>query len=147
MEQTKYLSMQQLNKFAGSWNTEGLIPSSNGNPEIKITGTDNYEWIMDGCFLLHTADVMIGKENSKTHEIIGYDSLNNHYTMQHYNNKGNSGFMTAMVNNGLWNFNGDGLRFKGGFNEKGDIFSGVWEQLTDDKTWSHLMDIKLSKKH
>jgi hypothetical protein len=25
-----------------------------------------------------------------------------HYTMQHYNNKGNSGSMTAKVNDGLW---------------------------------------------
>ncbi len=134
-----------LSRFIGSWDTEGLIPSSNGSSEIKIIGTDNYEWITDGFFLLHTADVTIGDDNSKTHEIIGYDSLNNHYTMQHYNNKGNSGFMTATVNDGLWTFNGDSLCFKGGFNEQGDVFSGIWEQLTDDKTWSHLMEIKLSK--
>jgi hypothetical protein len=53
--------------------------------------------------------------------------------------------MTATVNDGLWTFSGDSLRFKGGFNEHGDVFSGVWEQLTDGKTWSHLMNIKLSK--
>jgi len=142
---TNEQAYNQLSKFNGSWNTEGLMPSSNGSPEIKIIGTDNYEWIADGFFLLHTADVIIGNDNSKTHEIIGYDSLNNHYTMQHYNNKGNSGFMTATVNDGLWTFSGDSLRFKGGFNEHGDVFSGVWEQFTNGKTWSHLMNIKLSK--
>lgn len=142
---TNEQAYNQLSKFIGIWNTEGLIPSSNGIPEIKIIGTDNYEWIVDGFFLLHTADVIIGDDNSKTHEIIGYDSLNNHYTMHHYNNKGNSGFMTATVNDSLWTFSGDSLRFKGGFNEHGDVFSGIWEQLTDGKTWSHLMNIKLSK--
>lgn len=135
----------QLDKFIGNWNTEGLIPSSDGRPEIIITGTDRYDWIVDGFFLLHTADVTIGSNNSKTHEIIGYDGINNRYTMQHYNNMGNSGSMIATVNDGLWAFTGNSLRFKGGFNVAGDIFSGEWEQLTDGKTWSHLMDIKLSK--
>lgn len=136
----------QLNKFVGIWNTEALIPSSKHNPEIKINGTDTYEWITDGFFLLHSADVMIGTDNSKTHEIIGYDRSNNHYTMQHYNNKGDSGLMTATLDDGLWTFSGDNLRFKGRFNEHEDVFFGTWEQLTEDKTWVHLMDIKLSKK-
>ncbi|WP_316838394.1 DUF1579 family protein [Pedobacter gandavensis] len=137
----------QLNKFVGTWNTAALIPSSDNNPEVKIKGTDRYEWITDGFFLLHTADVMIGTDNSKTHEIIGYDKLNHHYTMQYYNNKGNSGLMIAKLDDGLWTFSGDDLRFKGGFNENEDVFSGVWEQFTANKIWTHLMDIKLSKKH
>lgn len=136
----------QLNKFIGNWNTEGIMPSSNNQPEIEIIGIDTYEWIVDGCFMLHKADVRIGNENSKTHEIIGYDHVNNRYTMQHYNNRGDSGFMTATVNDNIWTFTGEGLRFKGGFNEHEDVFSGVWEQFTDSKTYTHLMDIKLSKK-
>lgn len=47
----------ELNKFVGIWNTDALIPSTDHNPEIKIQGTDRYEWILDGVFLLHTADV------------------------------------------------------------------------------------------
>ncbi|MBB2148659.1 DUF1579 family protein [Pedobacter gandavensis] len=128
-------AFNQLSKFIGSWDTEGTIPSSSQAPEIKIIGTDTYEWIVDGFFVLHQADVTIGKDTSKTHEIIGYDSLNQHYTMQHYDNQGNSGLMTATVHHNSWTFTGDSLRFKGGFNEIGDVFSGVWEQLRDDKTW------------
>ncbi|MCX2451683.1 DUF1579 family protein [Pedobacter sp. PLR] len=137
--------LHQLNKFIGHWNTEGVISSSNNNAEVKITGFDSYEWIVDGFFLLHKADVVIGSDNSKTHEIIGYDHFKHHYTMQHYDNKGDSGFMTATVNDGIWTFSSDRLRFKGGFNEKEDVFSGAWEQLTPSKIWTHLMDIKLSK--
>lgn len=136
----------QLDKFIGNWNTEGIIQFSNGRPETIITGRDRYEWITDGYFLLHTADVMIGSDNSKTHEIIGYDSLNDQYTMQYYNNMGNSGSMIARVDDGLWTFTGNGLRFNGGFNGQDDVFSGVWEQLTENKIWLHFMDIKLSKK-
>ncbi len=66
--------------------------------------------------------------------------------MQHYNNKGNSRSMTAKVNDGLWTFTGKNLRFKGGFNGDGGVFSGVWEQLTDRKTWSHLIDQTLQNK-
>lgn len=136
----------QLSKFIGNWHTEGIIPASKNAQEIKIIGTDTYEWIVDGCFLLHKADVSIGNDHSKTHEVIGYNPLNHQYTMQHYDNQENSGFMTATVHGNNWTFNGDNLQFKGGFNEDGDVFSGIWEQLTDTKTWVHLMDIKLSKK-
>lgn len=144
MEKNKE-AYRQLDKFIGYWNTEGLIPSSNNRSAIIIKGTDSYEWIVDGFFLVHHADVKIGNDHSKTHEIIGFDPFNNHYTMQYYNNKGNWGFMTATVNNGIWTFTGDNLRFTGGFNETEDIFSGVWDQLTADKNWTHLMNIKLSK--
>ena len=137
----------RLNKFVGTWNTEAVISPSENNLEIKIQGTDSYEWIMDGFFLLHTADVIIGTENSKTHEVIGYDKSNDNYKMQYFNNKGDSGLMIATYDNGLWTFNGDNLRFKGGFNEKENVFSGIWEQCIESKFWTHLMDIELSKKH
>lgn len=140
------VAYNQLSKFVGKWHTEGLIPGTHNTPVISIKGTDTYMWIVDGYFLLHTADVTIGDDNSQTHEIIGYDYLNNHYTMQHYNNKGNSGLMTATVKDNIWTFVGDDLRFTGGFNEEEDEFTGIWEHHSMTSGWSHLMNIKLSKK-
>lgn len=142
MERNKE-AYQLLEKFVGSWHTEGLISSLNGSPEITIKGTDTYEWILDGYFLLHRADVIIGVDKNQTHEIIGYDDINNHYTMQYYNSMGNSGAMIATVNGNSWTFTGDKLRFRGGFNEHEDVFSGVWEQFNDLENWVHFMDIKL----
>lgn len=148
MEKSRALenAHHQLNKFIGNWHTEGIILSSNNEPEIKITGTDTYEWIVDGFFLLHKADVAMGNERSKTYEIIGYDDIKQHYTMQHYDNTGSSGLMTARVNDGIWIFSGDTLRFTGGFNQQENIFAGIWEQMTESNTWAHFMNIELIKR-
>jgi hypothetical protein len=94
---------------------------------------------------LHKVDVFVGDDKNNTFEIIGFDKKLNAYTMQHYDNKGNSGFMTAIYQNGLWTFLGETLRFSGGFKNDEKEFSGVWEQTSDGKNWKHFMDIKLTR--
>ncbi len=140
----KGVEYEQLNKFVGKWKTAGSIPASGTTPEIKISGTDSYEWLPGGFFLLHKADVLVGDEKNETFEIIGFDKQENLYTMQHYDNKGESGFMTAHCNDGVWTFLGKTLRFTGRFKEQDKEFSGVWEQSSDAKNWTHFMDIKLT---
>lgn len=141
----KRFEYEQLNKFVGEWKTVGEIPASNTTPEIKISGTDTYEWLPGGFFLLHRVDVLVGDDKNKTFEIIGFDKQKNLYTMQHYDNKGGSGFMTAYCNDGVWRFLGENLRFTGGFKEHDREFSGVWEQSSDGENWTHFMDIKLTR--
>jgi len=141
----KGIEYEYLNKFAGRWNTEGKIPSSETSPEINISGTDTYEWILGGFFLLHKADVIIGNEKSETFEVIGFDKESGKYNMQHFNNQGNSGFMSAYCENGTWIFQGETLRFRGGFKKDNKEFSGIWEISNDHKNWTHFMDIKLTK--
>jgi len=134
-----------LNKFAGHWKTEGTILQTETSPEIKVWGTDTYEWLPGEYFLLHKVDVFVGDDKNNTFEIIGFDKMVNAYTMQHYDNKGNSGFMTATYQNGLWTFLGETLRFSGGFKNNENEFSGIWEQTSDGKNWKHFMDIKLTR--
>jgi hypothetical protein len=136
----------ELGRFVGRWNTEGKILATDSTPEVKIVGTDNYEWLPGGYFLLHKADVLIGDDKSETFEVIGFDQSSGKYTMQHYDNKGDSGLMTATYEKGVWIFLGETLRFTGGFKKEDKEFSGIWEQLTDGKNWTHFMDIKLTKK-
>ena len=141
----KGFEYEQLNKFVGEWKTTGKIPESDTTPEMIISGTDTYEWLSGGFFLLHKVDVFVGGYKNETLEIIGFDEQKNLYTMQHYDNKGNSGFMTANYNDGVWTFLGENLRFKGGFKKQDKEFSGIWEQSPDGKNWSHFMDIELIK--
>ena len=141
----KDLAYEQLGKFAGRWNTEGRVVATNGAPEIRVFGTDTYEWLPGGFFLLHKVDVLIGDEKNETLEIIGFDEHAEKYTMQHYDNNGNSGFMTATCEEEVWTFIGEGLRFTGGFKNDDEEFSGIWEQSPDGKIWTHFMDIKLNK--
>lgn len=144
-ESTSSLEHDQLNKFVGQWRTEGKIIATDSFPEIKISGTDTYKWLPGEFFLLHTVDVLIGDDKNETFEIIGFDKQTGKYTMQHYDNKGNSGSMTATVEKGVWTFLGDNLKFTGGFKNNDQEFSGIWQQSTDGKNWKHFMDIKLIK--
>ena len=115
--------LERLRKFVGRWNTEGKIPATESTPQIKISGTDTYEWLPGEFFLLHKVDVSVGD----------------------YDNKGSSGYMTATCKNGVWTFLGDTLKFTGGFGKEDNEVSGIWEQTTDGENWTHLMDIKLTK--
>lgn len=136
---------KELSRFVGRWNTEGKIPATNSTPEVKIIGTDTYEWLPGGYFLLHKVDVSVGDDKNETFEVMGFDKVTGKYTMQHYDNKGNSGYMTATYEKGVWTFLGETLKFTGGFKKEDKEFSGIWEQSTDGKNWIHLMDIQLTK--
>lgn len=135
----------QLNKFVGSWHTTGKIPATETQPEIQVAGTDTYEWLPGNFFLLHKAAVLIGNDTSETFEIIGADNTTNVVTMRYYNNKGETGSMTATCVHEVWTFSDDTLRFTGGFKNQDQEFSGIWEQLGDDGTWRLFMEIKLIK--
>lgn len=141
----KEIAHNHLDKFVGKWNTEGLVLPTATSAGIEVKGTDTYEWLPGGFFLLHKVDVNIGDDKVQTFEVIGLDRGANHYTMQHYDNKGNSGSMTATLADALWIFKGESLLFKGGFSEEDTVFSGVWEQLNKEKVWTPYMNIKLTK--
>ncbi|MGK6352980.1 DUF1579 family protein [Parapedobacter sp. DT-150] len=142
---SKGIAYERLSKFVGRWNTVGKILATDTAPEIAISGTDTYEWLPGGFFLLHRVDVFVGDDENKTVEIVGYDHEQDNYTMRHYDNKGNSGLMNATYDDGHWTFLGDTLRFTGGFKRNDMEFSGIWEQTADGRTWTHFMDIKLTK--
>ena len=135
----------QLARFVGFWQTEGRIIATESSPEIKISGTDTYEWLPGEFFLLHKVDVRMGDTHNQTLEIIGFDKAKNEFTLQHYDNEGNSGFMTGMYADHVWIFLGEDLKFTGGFKNDDKVFSGIWEKSTNGNEWTHFMDITLSK--
>jgi hypothetical protein len=134
-----------LNDFAGKWKTTGVIKAANENPDIYIHGSDTYEWWPGNFFLVHKVDVFIGSERNETIEIISFDKSMNCYRMEHFDNKGGTGIMTARYYNNIWKFQGETLRFRGNFSEDKQVFSGVWEQSEDAQKWSHFMDIRLER--
>lgn len=130
-------------RLIGNWATTGDVKS--GEEQLKLNGSDSYQFILDGAFILHKADVMIGDNKSETFEVIGYDSSTSAYTMRFFDNTGKSGVMKATILNDVWTFEGEGMRFTGGFKKDGHEFSGTWEQLSDDNKWTHLMNIQLRR--
>lgn len=134
-----------FSKLVGKWKTDGRILETEKSPELAITGTDTYEIILGGFFLLHAADVVMGEEKSQTHEIIGMGEFNDEIILQHYNNKGSSGHMTATLKNGELKIKGEGLQFKGSFCNNETEISGVWQKISDHKKWIDYLTIRFTK--
>jgi hypothetical protein len=134
-----------LRKLVGKWKTTGTLIQKDDAPSLTIEGTDTYAWLPGEFFLLHTADVKIGEERHQTHEVIGYEPGKDCFFTHYFESKGESGTMIIMVREPLWVIQGGKLRFTGGFLDQDRTFSGVWEQLTEEEGWVHLMEIRLEK--
>lgn len=135
----------EFKKLIGKWKTEGRILATDNNPEMKIAGTDTYELILGGFFILHKADVVMGNEKSQTFEIIGLDETGNQATLEHYNTQGSSGKMTGTLKSNELKINGKVLRFRGQLNDSENQINGTWEKLDNQNAWESFLEMKLTK--
>jgi Protein of unknown function (DUF1579) len=136
---------KRLEVFVGKWKTEGLTRATESIPSTKIKGTDTYEWLEGGFFLIHHVDVNMGDEKVRAIEIVGYDDASNKYPMKFFDSLGNSGAYMASVEDGVWNFTGNSERATVRFSEDGNIMTVQWEQQVDNSKWEPWMDMKLYK--
>ena len=133
-----------LEPFVGLWHTRGQVRASLDSPPAEIEGTDRYEWVPGGFFLLHRVDVRIGGAPAQALEVIGWDAAGGSYFMHAYDDHGNAGTMRASVREGVWSFTGDAERFTGGFSDGGRTLSGHWERR-EGSEWIPWMDVRLTK--
>ena len=138
-------ALKRLDAFVGNWNTKGEIKESPFGPADKLIGTDTYEWLAGGFFLIHRVDVHMGDQKNESIELIGYDASSNTYPMHSFDSQGNSIVMQARTTGDTWTFTGETMRFTGTFSKDGKSISGKWEYLDDDSKWHHWMDVKLTK--
>jgi Protein of unknown function (DUF1579) len=98
---------RRLGALVGRWRSEGHIV---GDPPVPITGTDTYEWLAGGFFLVHHVDVVIGQQQVQALELLGeYDPTTDSFTARAYDNQGNVTVMRARVDEqGVWRFSGGG---------------------------------------
>jgi hypothetical protein len=138
-------ALKLLDAFVGKWNTEGQIKESPFGPAGKLIGTDTYEWLAGGFFLIHRVDVRMGDQKNESIELISYNASSNTYPMHSFDSQGNITVMKANVADNTWTFTGEAMRFTGVFSQDGKSISGKWEYLGDDSKWHHWMDVKLTK--
>ncbi len=143
----KIAKIQESNfkKLIGKWITEGRILKTDSSPEISIKGSDSYEIILDGFFMLHKADVYIGSERNITHEYMAIDHFGGRAVLWHFNNQGSAGSMNATLNGGDLSIKGDSLRFDGQFSHDDNQLRGTWEKLNVQKKWEAFLVIKLTR--
>lgn len=138
-------ALRRLNVFVGKWKTEGQIIKTPSNPAASISGTDIYEWLPGGFFLIHRVDVHMGEEEVKAIEVIGYDDSSQTYPMHSFDNNGNYDLLQAKVHDNKWTFAGKSLRFTGVFSDDDNTITGRWEQAADGSNWAPWMEVKLTR--
>ena len=57
-----HLPDKRLHVIAGPWDTSGHVI---GEPEMSVVGTDIYEVLAGGYFIVHHVDVTVGKQLSE----------------------------------------------------------------------------------
>ena len=77
------------------WKTKGNIYTE--NQVLKLIRADLYELIPDGNYILHEADVIMGKGKSETFEIVSLGDKADKATLQYFNSKSESEIMTSEV--------------------------------------------------
>jgi hypothetical protein len=133
------IKASNFKRLIGIWQTTGQIVS--GNNTLQLEGRDTYEFILDGHFILHKADVTLGNEKSETFEIIGLDNARD----QDFNSRGENGTMTGKINNNDFLIIGQGIRFEGTINNENTIVVGKWYLQSENKSWNEFIELKLEK--
>jgi Protein of unknown function (DUF1579) len=152
--------IQRLGALVGRWRSEGHIV---GDAPLPITGTDIYEWLPGGFFLVHHVDVMVGEQKVQAIEIIGeYDPATDSFTGRAYDNHGNITVMRARVDDqGVWTFTGGGdvapvaqpssadateaVRSTLTVSADSSSMTAKWERSDDGFTWQPWMDMTFTR--
>lgn len=134
-----------LDVFVGRWSTHARLVDDEGRPAGEFVGTDAYEWLPGGFFLLHR--VAGRMEGAEVHvlEIVGWDAARGVYTTRSYDNGGNAATYEARLEGRAWSIDGASERFAGAFGEDGRTLEGRWERRAADGRWVRWMEIRLER--
>jgi Protein of unknown function (DUF1579) len=137
---------KRLEVLVGRWSSEGQTLPGPSEPASRITGTDTYEWLAGGFFLVHHVDVRMGGEQVQVLELIGpYDPSDRSYPMRSFDNQGTFATMTARVRaDGAWTFTGASERATLTIGEDGATMTARWER-SDGTGWRHWMDMRFTR--
>ena len=134
-----------LHFLIGSWQTEGEVLADEANKTMTIKGTDIYELVLGGHFILHQADVIIDNKRTSVIEMIGeYDPLDESWKMRSFDNTGTYTTMKATLNDGYLKIIGDKMRARLSIAEDGSYMFANWEKSEDGQSWDPWMELKFS---
>jgi Protein of unknown function (DUF1579) len=155
---------RKLGALVGNWRTEGEVLVEGSDAVLQITGSDVYEWLGGGFFLVHHVDVLVGAEHVQAIEIIGsYDPTRDVYLARSFDNRGAAEMMEVRVSaRGVWTFTGgpgvaqaaqpDGpgaterVRSTLEVSSDGTSMRARWERAPAGRDWLPWMDVRFTKR-
>jgi hypothetical protein len=132
------LAHQRLETFVGTWKAEGEAYG----PTAKLTGTESYEWLTGGFFLIYHFDRRYDDSEHTGIGIIGYDPSTQAYLAHFFDNLGFERTYRMSVHGRVWSLAGEWERATITFGDDGDSFTETWEQSIDGRSWRPLCAFK-----
>ena len=127
--------------MVGIWKTrEGA-----SMPAVEFSGTDSYEWLQGGFFLLHRVDVLMGDRRVIGVETIWFDPARRCYRTHFVDVEGQTSTYEAQLDGREWTLASLADRFAGHFSEDWATISGRWERTVGDADWEPWMDVTLTR--
>jgi hypothetical protein len=139
--------MRALEPIVKKWRTSGRMFDADGAEVMRIEGTDEYEWMPGGQWVIHRVDVMMGDNHTQALELIGDPAEDGSFTMRAFDASGAFDTMTLTVRGRTFHTEGDGVRNTLTVADDGATMAVVWEQQTDDKSWFRWMEIGFERRH
>jgi hypothetical protein len=149
---------ERLSAIAGRWRTTGHVI---GDPELPVVGTDAYEVLPGGYFLVHHADVTVGHQMVRAIEIIGEPDGTGGYLARSFDSDGSIELMQLTIDeNGVFHFAGGAdvaaaaqptdapmARVRSTLRVASDrqSMTALWERSDDGVSWHPWMDVSFSR--
>jgi hypothetical protein len=150
---------ERLHAIAGRWETSGHVI---GEQAIPVVGTDIYEVLAGGYFLVHHVDVSVGAQPVRAIEVIGEpDAAGGGYLARSFDSEGNAELMHVTIDEeGVFHFTGGGeiaptaqptdaptarARSTLTIAEDRRSMTALWERSEDGLTWHPWMDISFGR--
>lgn len=140
-------AVRRLDALVGRWASSGEMVDPETGARTSVAGTDEYEWLAGGWFLLHRVDVTIGGEPVRVLEVIGErDGEGDALLCRAYDDAGGAGLMRAIAApDGTWRFVGDEMRATLTFAAGGEAMSAAWERLVAGRGWVDWMEMRFER--
>jgi hypothetical protein len=99
------VATERLARIAGRWRTSGYVV---GDPRVPVEGTDHYEVLPGGHFLVHHVDVTVGEQEVRAIEVIGERHPDSDaYLARSFDSEGNVEVMKLQIDDdGVFHFTG-----------------------------------------
>jgi len=133
-----------LAPLIGAWTTQGSTIATATEPAVQFSGTDSYEWLENGFFVLHRVDVVMGDKPVVAIEIIHNDPAGDGYQTFSVDAEGNTSTYQARLDGDRWSMASHADRFHGSIAPDRNRISGRWERKTG-AGWEPWMDVTLTK--
>jgi uncharacterized protein DUF1579 len=149
---------RRLAAVAGHWRTSGHVI---GEPRVPVVGTDIYEMLAGGHFLVHHIDVTVGDRPVRAIEVIGEPTGKGGYVARGFDSQGNAEVMHLTIDDdGIFHFTGGGdiapaaqpndrqtARVRSTLTIASDrrSMTARWERSDDGTSWHPWMDVSFSR--